>query len=128
MKMKLVINLLFISVLINCVCARKLAGSRTDGQAATGADQLSFGSHGMKKKVEEKPPTMSYVTTPSSSYFMSQESQDRLVRQLIDELIKSLHNQTLINKIRDLGEKNDQQLISNLTGNLENKDPLMSEY
>lgn len=121
MKMKLLIKLLFIVlVLINCVCARKLAGSRTDGQTS-GADKMD-----KTKKNSEKQAN--YPVTTPSSYFSSQENQNQLVRQLIDELIKNLHNKTLISKIRDLDEKNDKQLISNLTGNLENKDPMMSEY
>lgn len=94
----------------------------TSGNQATG---------GMPKKAAEQRPS-DYVTAPSSYFagrnFISQDSQNQLVHQLIDELVKNLHNKTLINRIRDLDEKNDQQLISNLTGNLENKDPLMSEY
>lgn len=120
MKMKIIIKFLFIVVLINCVCARRSAGSRADGQTKLPTVDRT-------KKTATKQTN--YVMTTPSSYFISQENQNQqLVRQLIDELIKNLHNKTLINKIRDLDEKNDRQLISNLTGNLENKDPLMSEY
>ena len=121
MKMKLKINFLFISLfLMNCAGARKVpaAGGRTYGQTAPGR---------VLKQNAEQSRQSDYVTRPAS-YFISQDNQNQLVRQLIDELIKNLHNKTLINRIRDLDEKNDQQLIRNLTGNLEGKDPLMSEY
>lgn len=113
--MKIIINFLFISVLINCVCLRRL------NEMNVSSSLFQHQQTGQNQKHQHS----NYVT-PSS--YMITQNQDYLVRQLIDELTNNLHNKTLINKIRNLDEKNDLQLISNLTGNLEDKDPLMSEY
>ena len=105
--MKILINFLFILILIDCVYLRRL--NKLMQRKKNFSDDL-------------------FQKTTESSIYLEEQNQD-LVKQLIDELTNNLHNETLINKIRfNLDDNNDQQLISNLTGNLANKDPLMNEY
>lgn len=111
--MKIVLNLLFISVLINCVYLKKFKIKNVINEKTNLNDLM----------IEMTPSSASVLN------FDNLEQNQHLVKKLIDELTNNLHNKTLVNKIRNLNERNDhQQLISNLTGNLDDKDPRMSQY
>lgn len=123
--MKIKLNLILVACLIDVVYLR-----RSFIYANHRRWPIKVGNQNANRVHNQQQPN--FVTPSPAELNFDNFEQNQMVKQLINELTNNLHNKTLIDKIRlNLNEdeiNSSQQLVSNLTDNLANRNPLMSEY